>query len=260
MLYYKNSLLAGFAKEIKDDYQIDIQEKTKTNLVNIMTNEFQTGSGKTTYADCILINQDGEDYITSESFNDMLKDENFFNAVNEVIEFGIYRYEKDYSDRYGNTSFQLYSKYTYEDVCRLLEWEKNLNAQNIGGYKYDDATKTYPVFINYNKDEDIAATIRYEDEFISPSKLIAISKSKRKVTSPDVERALKAKELGIDMELFVRKNKDDNESKEFYYLGKITATGETEEFIMPGTDSSAVKIHYALDTPVREDIYDYITN
>ena len=30
------------------------------------------------------------------------------------------------------------SKYTYEDVCRLLEWETNEIPLNIGGYKYDE--------------------------------------------------------------------------------------------------------------------------
>ena len=60
------------------------------------------------------------------------------------------------------------------------------------------------------------------------------------------------------MELFVRKNKDDKISKEFYYLGRINATGETHEFTMPNTDKGAVEITYALETPVRDDIYDYL--
>ena len=61
------------------------------------------------------------------------------------------------------------------------------------------------------------------------------------------------------MELFVRKNKDDKVSKEFYYLGKISATGWTQEFTMPNTTKTAVEIEYRLDTPVRADLYDYIT-
>ena len=65
---------------------------------------------------------------------------------------------------------------------------------------------------------------------------------------------------GIDVQLFVRKNKDDKISKEFYYLGRMYATGEVKEFIMPNTDKSAVEIEWALDTPVREDIYEYIIN
>ena len=40
----------------------------------------------------------------------------------------------------------------------------------------------------------------------------------------------------------------------------MTATGRTEEFVMANTDKTAVEIEWALDTPVREDIYEYIIN
>ena len=75
-----------------------------------------------------------------------------------------------------------------------------------------------------------------------------------------MQNFVKAKERGIDVQLFVRKNKDDKISKEFYYLGRMTATGRTEEFVMANTDKTAVEIEWALDTPVREDIYEYIIN
>ena len=149
---------------------------------------------------------------------------------------------------------------SYEDVCRLLEWENNEVPLNLGGYKYDRKTKTFPVFINYDKAEDIQATIKYEDHFESPGRLIAISKQSRTKASEDVQNFLHARERGIDVELFVRKNKDDRISKEFYYLGRMTATGKAEEFVMANTDKTAVEIEWELDTPVREDIYEYIVN
>ncbi len=61
------------------------------------------------------------------------------------------------------------------------------------------------------------------------------------------------------MEFFVRKNKDNKISKEFYYLGKIKAIGNKIELIMPNTAKKAVEIEYHLVTLVREDICDYIT-
>ena len=178
--------------------------------------------------------------------------------MKEIIDFGLDRYKKNYSKRYMDTNLQLYQKYTYEDVCRLLEWEKGEVALNIGGYRYDKRTKTYPVFINYHKDQEIQDSIRYEDRFIRQDMLIAISKSGRSLESEDVYTALHARELGVDMELFVRKNKDDKISKEFYYLGKIMATGDANEFIMENTSKKAVEIVYKLVTPVREDLYEYI--
>ena len=90
--------------------------------------------------------------------------------------------------------------------------------------------------------------------------MIAISKAGRSVESEDVQNFLKAEERGIKVELFVRKNKDDKISKEFYYLGRMKATGNVKEFVMENTNKTAVEIEWLLDTPVREDIYEYIVN
>ena len=62
-----------------------------------------------------------------------------------------------------------------------------------------DRTKTYPVFINYHKDQEIQDSIRYEDRFIRQDMLIAISKSGRSLESEDVYTALHARELGVDV-------------------------------------------------------------
>lgn len=157
-------------------------------------------------------------------------------------------------------SLVLYQKYTYEDACRLLNWERNEVPLNIGGYKYDKKTKTFPIFINYDKQDNISDTTKYEDHFVAENRLIAISKSGRSMDSEDVQNFLNATERGIDVQLFVRKNKDDKISKEFYYLGRVIATGNAKQFVMPNTDKTAVEIEWELETPVREDIYQYIVN
>ena len=166
-----------------------------------------------------------------------------------------------------NYSFKvisLISLCTFSDRISILIFSSPLSISglNIGGYKYDRKTKTFPVFINYDKAEDISDTTKYEDHFVPGfrDRLIAISKSGRSLQSEDVQNFLKAKERGIHVELFVRKNKDDKISKEFYYLGHMTASGKTKEFKMANTEKTAVEIEWILDVPVREDIYEYIVN
>ena len=225
-----------------------------------MTNEFPSGSGKKTYSDCVFIEKIDGDYSISNEFKNMLENPDFLHIVEELIEFGIARYQSGYCNTYADTDLVLYQKYTYEDVCRLLNWEHNEVPLNIGGYKYDRRTKTFPVFINYDKDEDISATTNYEDHFVNSSTLIAISKSGRSLSSEDVQNFLQAEARGIRVELFVRKNKDDKVSKEFYYLGRMKASGNTEVIVMQGTQKTAVEIEWRLDTPVRDDIYDYFVN
>lgn len=260
MLFYNDGLMKLMRESLSDQYQIQTDSLMEENIVNVMTNEFPSGSGRQRYGNCIFIQKSGDDYCISTTFAKMLKKSEFKEMVRELIEFAKHRYSRDYGDRYQGTDFVLYQKYTYEDVCRLLNWEHNEVPLNIGGYKFDKRTKTFPVFINYDKDEDIQDTVKYEDHFISPDHLIAISKSNRTIESDDVQNFLHAKERGISVELFVRKNKDDKISKEFYYLGHMTATGKTREFIMPNTTSSAVEIEWVLDTPVRSDLYEYIVN
>lgn len=260
MLTDQTDLMRKLRDRLQVDYMIELEKNTYENVVNVMTNEFPSGSGKASYKECIFLERVGRDYCLSSQFMKMLKDDSFYQIMQELIEFARYRYERDYSSRYQNTDFVLYQKYTYEDVCRLLAWEHNEVPLNIGGYKYDKKTKTFPVFINYDKAEDIQDTVKYEDHFVTNDRLIAISKSNRTLESEDVQNFLYAKERGIDVELFVRKNKDDKISKEFYYLGRMTATGNTKEFIMPNTTSTAVEIEWRLDTPVRNDIYEYIVN
>lgn len=113
---------------------------------------------------------------------------------------------------------------------------------------------------NYDKQDNISDTTKYEDHFVAENRLIAISKSGRSMDSEDVQNFLNATERGIDVQLFVRKNKDDKISKEFYYLGRVIATGNAKQFVMPNTDKTAVEIEWELETPVREDIYQYIVN
>ena len=260
MLHYQSNLMSLLKRELQNSYQLSLDSTASKNIFNVMTNEFPAGSSKASYAECVFVEKDGDELKISSGFSKMLDNPDFYDMVKELVEFGKYRYQRDYSNRYKDTDFVLYQKYTYEDVCRLLGWEHNEVPLNIGGYKYDKKTKTYPIFINYDKAEDIQDTVKYEDRFLDANRLISISKSNRTKASDDVQNMLYAKERGISVELFVRKNKDDKISKEFYYLGHMTAEGIRKEFIMPNTSSSAVEVEWLLDTPVRSDIYEYIVN
>lgn len=272
MLAYTHGLsklhvFENLKKDLSENYGKTLDIKQQENIVNVMTNVFPAGGSRKTYEQCVFIepdsiNVDSEemDYHITKSFSEMLANDKFYNILKELVEFGITRYRRDYSNTYKNTDFVLYQKYTYEDVCRLLNWENNEVPLNIGGYKFDKRTKTFPVFINYDKPENISDTTKYEDRFITNNRLIAISKSGRNIESEDVQNFLHAKERGIQVELFVRKNKEDKISKEFYYLGHIQATGRVKEFVMSNTTKTAVEIEWLLDVPVREDLYQYIVN
>ena len=252
ILYYQRLL--------NEKYHVDMNEQVEESVLRNLKNEFPKEEERRKYSDCVLIekNDDGS-YSLSSKFQQELSDSNFREMILELLDFGIDQWKEKYGQSYRDTNFTLYQKYTYEDVCRLLNWKKNLNAQNIGGYYYDSDTKTLPVFINYHKAED---AIAYEDRFVSGSHLIALSKHPRKVTSSDAVHIYKQSEEDKNNRifLFIRKNKDDNEAKEFYFLGEIFAEGSPRQIYMEKTKDNAFEIDYRLDVPVRSDIYDYIVS
>jgi superfamily II DNA or RNA helicase/HKD family nuclease len=227
---------------------------------NVLSSAFLTGGQANTFSLCTFLASGDRDFEISDTFARALMDPEFKSQLEEVVDYGIFIHGKRFAQNYRDTSLVLYQKYTYEDVCRILEWHQNVNGQNIGGYKYDADTNTFPVFINYEKGDDIADSIRYQDRFVTPSRLIAISKQPRNMNSPEIERLKNVESNGMRTHLFVRKNKSDAESKEFYYLGEMMPTGRFTPIIMAGTDKPAVEIEYDLLTPVADELYDYITS
>ena len=241
---------------LKEKHGIQINEITRSSVFNVLEGKFFRGDAFRLK----LVEVVNNTPTLSKEFQNALLSAKFKEAVVELIKFGIYRYNKDYSNNYPGTSFNLYKKYTYSEVCWLLNWKAEDVPLNIGGYKFDTYSMTYPVFINYKKGDEVGATTRYEDRFNDQSTLTAISKNRRTLNSEDVINALNSKSRGILMPLFVRKNKDDQTSKEFYFLGTMEHNGIASEFIMPGTEEiTAVEIGYKLNTPVENNLYEYIT-
>lgn len=256
MLICSPEIMDLWEVNLKNIYNVTIDNFSRESVKKVLSNKFFRGKA---VSPSLIDFCDGQ-FTPSDAFNRSIRNVQFKEALLEVIEFGIYRYKLNYSNNYPNTCFNLNKKYTYTDVCWLLNWKAEEVSLNIGGYKHDKYTNTYPIFINYDKSEDISASTRYEDRFEDQSNLIAISKSKRTLLSDDVDNAIHGEERNILMPLFVRKNKDDKTSKEFYFLGTVKHNGHTQEFIMPNTDNtSAVEIGYRLNTPVNSNLYEYIT-
>ncbi|MCR4648928.1 MAG: DEAD/DEAH box helicase, partial [Lachnospiraceae bacterium] len=102
---------AGLFDLLKKDlasYQKTINEDQKDNIVNVLTNKFPAGSSRNTYEQCIFIEEDNGDYRPGSSFVRMLANKDFYNIIDELIDFGISRYERDYSNAYKDTDLVLY--------------------------------------------------------------------------------------------------------------------------------------------------------
>lgn len=230
------------------------------NCRNVLTNNFARNvNEKAKTPNCVFIAGRNGAWHAHPAFASLLDAQpDFRHHLADLVAFVFDRYQKRFSKSYRDTAFTLYERYTYDDVCRLLNWEQNMPATNIGGYRYDKNTRTLPVFINYEKTED---AIQYHDHFESQQSLIALSKTNRRIDSTDADHIYKRckEDKQNRIYLFVRKNKDDNETKAFYFLGEVCAEGSPAPIVLEDK-IPAFEIRYRLSDPVRKDIYTYLTN
>lgn len=254
-LLLKNTshLLMDIEQILTTKYHQEFTEQIKVSLIRNLTNLFTISNEQAKFSNCIFIKENDNDYIISDIFKSALQDEKFYFQINEILDFALERYQKYYQHKYKNTNLVLYQKYTYEEVCYLLNWPQKINPNAMAGYFYEKTTHTMPVFINYIAPDK--KRVDYTNEILSNTLITAYSKSNRKLDSSDAKHIYNANEEQNKLYLFVRKPSEDKEAKEFYFLGEITAQGKPEF----APKYNGFKILYKLDTPVRADIFDYLT-
>lgn len=248
------NLLKQMQISLEKIYHHSLTDFEKISIINNLTNEFTISNERAKYANCIFIKPLADDFTIDDNFSKILQTENFARILQEILSFAQAQYEKHYINHYRETNFVLYQKYTYEEVCHLLNWPNKINPNAMAGYFYEKTTHTMPVFINYiasNKKR-----VDYANEFLSNDMITAFSKANRKLNSTDAQHIYNAKKEQNKLYLFVRKPNEDKEAKEFYFLGEISAIGEPEY----AEKYNGFKIIYKLHTPVREDIFDYFSH
>lgn len=254
-LLLKNTshLLMDIEHILTTKYHQKLTEQIKTSLIRNLINLFTISNEQAKFSNCIFIKENDNDYIINDIFKSALQDEKFYFQINEILDFALERYQKYYQNKYKDTNLILYQKYTYEEVCYLLNWPQKINPNAMAGYFYEKTTHTMPVFINYIAPDK--KRVDYTNEFLSNTLITAYSKSNRKLDSSDAKHIYNANEEQNKLYLFVRKPSEDKEAKEFYFLGEIIAQGNPEF----APKYNGFKILYKLDTPVRADIFDYLT-
>lgn len=254
-LLLKNTshLLVDIEHILTTKYHQKLTEQIKVSLIRNLTNLFTISNEQAKFSNCIFIKENDNDYIINDIFKSALQDEKFYFQINQILDFALERYQKYYQNKYKDTNLVLYQKYTYEEVCYLLNWPQKINPNAMAGYFYEKTTHTMPVFINYIAPDK--KRVDYTNEFLSNTLITAYSKSNRKLDSSDAKHIYNANEEQNKLYLFVRKPSEDKEAKEFYFLGEIIAQGNPEF----APKYNGFKILYKLDTPVRADIFDYLT-
>lgn len=158
-------------------------------------------------------------YRTDE-FTKIIFDKDFRSYIEDVINYGIVRYEKEFNnENYGVPFFKLYEQYQMIDTALLSNYEKIHSSFRGSGLLTKD--KEFFLFIDLHKGEDVKESVNYKDEFISREYFQWQTPNS---TSPDSERGKNIifnKKRGINLHLFIRKYKDiDGKVQPYIYIGK----------------------------------------
>ena len=208
-----------------------------------------------------IVNKSGDYISISEGLKNNISNPTFKTYLLDNISYAVKTFNAQFLKEKFIDGFVLYRKYSRKDAFRILNWDTNPLAQNVGGYIISSDKSNCPIFVNYHKQEDISNTTKYEDGFINNSEFEWMSKSKRTLTSPDV-LTIRNYKKGLRLPLFIKKNND--EGTEFYYMGDVTPIDNTfEQTTMPadnGKQVSVVKITFSMNHSVEDSIFEYITN
>lgn len=203
-----------------------------------------------------LVTEDGGRIVWHPFITGLLSNEVFVRFTKDVLTYARATYDNGYTPSRYIDGFILYRKYSRKDVFRILNWDENPVAQNVGGYIVSPDKTNCPIFVNYHKDESISDTTKYEDAFINNMYFTWFSKSKRTIASPDVQSILNHKENNMRIPLFVKKSND--EGLDFYYMGDLSVMeGQVSEDRMPtgdGKSVSVVKMQLQLSVPVEPNL------
>lgn len=227
-----------------------VTEKQNKNLVKVGINR-----------DYELISLNDNNLTLGSTLNQLIRKNDVYKNILDLCNYSILKLKEIGNDTFKN-DFVLNQRYSRKDVFKVLCWDTNPVAQNVGGYMIAPSKQNCAIFVNYHKEETISATTKYHDRFISRNEFIWMSKNKRNLNSPDVNQILQQNNSKMRIPLFVKKS--NSEGNDFYYLGNMNVQNDSavEKLIVndEGKNVSVVEMKFNLDTPVEKTLFDYITN
>jgi len=241
---------------LKSEYQIEFSEESYQSSLNVLCGGFMnTQSEKLKYADINIVEyHSGCTFSRLHSYSQGVKQMPFYQQLSDLIQLGLCRYRDIYSENQDETGLALYQKYSRKDVCRILNWEHD-DSSTVYGYKIKNGS--CPIFVTYEKKDNIASSTKYEDVFLTNNLFSWMTRSRVSMDSDETQKLIHYKENGLKILLFIKKS--DGEGSDFYYMGTVEPIHweQTEIRNDVGKKLPIMNFHLQLAHSVREDIYHY---
>lgn len=236
---------------LKAEYDIQNDVKSIESAIDVLNLDFSK-KDKKDFPELSFMNE----FQISNEFKEYLAHETYRKHILDVIDYGLLKYKTEYNAQVEGENLTLYAKYSRRDVCRLLNWP-NDDSSTLYGYRVKH--NTCPIFVTYDKKEDISDSTKYLDEFVNRDVFSWMTRSRLKLDSKEVVAIKNYQKTNLKIRLFIKKS--DDEGKDFYYMGQV----EPFDFIQTTIKSKdgdlpIVNIKYNLHIPVKDELYDYFEN
>ncbi len=249
LLIHKTLSIENFKQIIFNKYGYEISDQTIESCISNINFKFVR---KENY----IIKKDQLSMEFTNYFIEILENSTFKNFLVDNINYSIYTYDLKFKKDNFINGFILYQKYSRKDACRILNWEYN-EESTVYGYKLSH--QSCPIFVNYHKEEGIAASTKFPEKFINNSAFLWYSKPQRKMTNSTLS-AIK-NDPSIRLPFFIKKH--NGEGTDFYYMGDVRPVESTfeETFIKndKNEDVPVVKVVLGLNHPVDSRLFNYLT-
>ena len=234
-------------------------QETLDNTADVLDTTYLSKTKRKKYGDVALITRINHNWELSSKLKSALQNPTFKSYFVDAIDANLWKLKQHpnaYHDR-----FMLDEKYYRSDVLKMLNWKKEPNYLNIGGYSMRSDDRFLPVFISLRKSEKFQNKVAYKNAFFDRSTLRWFSKSGRSTSSNTERKIIEHKGFGM-IQLFVKKYDDDKlEGNDFYYLGsaRVLKAEDTSVEDVDGKSVNLIDFTLRLEHEVNSSLYRALT-
>ncbi len=223
------------------------------SVLNTLSLDFYTGSIASTYKGQSFIEKTNDQVGLSSLFKQAVTNDYYTHLMTDIL-LTVQLKSTNYNSSEALTRYQ---KYKRKDVLRLLNWEKQMVDQNIGGYTASKGE--FVIFVTLKKGENFSgAQTAYQDELLDTSTMKWFTKAPRTMNSPEVQKLMHPDDWNV--RIFAKKS--DNEGTDFYYLGEVIPLKESivelEKSVQNGGKKKVVEMLLKFITPMDSNLYRYL--
>ncbi|WP_078544796.1 DEAD/DEAH box helicase [Litchfieldia alkalitelluris] len=183
----------------------------------------------------------------TEAFRALLENSEYKKYIVDIINYGIYRYEKEYqNDYYGVPHFKLYEQYQMIDAAVLSNYRKTHSSFRGSGLLANG--NEYFLYIDLHKEEGIKESINYKDKFINEKYFQWQTPNSTSQGTDRGKNIIFNEARGVNLHLFIRKYKEiDGKVEPYIYIGK----GNTVEY----EDEKPITVKMKLEHEIPARLY-----